>query len=321
LLRPLIVLVGPTAVGKTAVAVAVGEKLGAEIVSADSRQVYRGLDIGTAKPTLEERRRVPHHLIDVIAPDEEFGLAQFQALARAAIEDILARGKLPFLVGGTGQYVRAVTEGWNIPPVPPHWELRAELLELARQKGAAALHARLQALDPVAAAHIDPRNVRRVIRALEVGLVTGCPISEWQRKQPLDYHLLQLGLTMERSQLYQRADQRIERMIAHGLVSEVQALLAQGYDQELPAMSGLGYRQIVRYLQGHFSLEEAVTAIKRDTRRFIRHQYNWFRLSDPRIRWFDMGAGMDTIVGKVLDVVKRFLVEIGWPSVERAGEC
>jgi tRNA dimethylallyltransferase len=285
---PLIVIVGPTAVGKTRLSLRLVQEFGGEIISADSRQVYRGMDIGTAKPTLEERHRVPHHLIDVVAPDEAFTLAQYQELAYDAIGDVLARGKLLFLVGGTGQYVRAVVEGWGIPRVRPNEELRAELYRQAEIEGEEALHAHLREVDPVAAERIDPRNVRRVVRALEVYLETGQPISELQRKRPPPYRNLQVGLTMERQELYRRIDERVDRMIEEGLVEEVRRLVEQGYGYDLPSMSGLGYQQIGMYLRGQTSLEEAIQLIKRHTRRFVRHQYNWFRLDDWTIRWFDV---------------------------------
>jgi tRNA dimethylallyltransferase len=258
-----------------------------EIVSADSRLFYRGMDIGTAKPTPEERARVPHHLIDIATPDETVGLAEFKEQASAAIADIHARGKLPLLIGGTGQYVRAVVEGWRVPRVPPNTDLRAELEAQAEREGHEALHARLSRLDPIAAKKIDPRNVRRVVRALEVCLVTGRPISEQQGKQPPPYHILQIGLTMEREALYARADARIEAMMAAGLEDEVNQLVEAGYGWELPAMSGLGYGQFRPYLEGAATLKDVVIEIKRATRRFIRHQYNWFRPTDPAIRWFD----------------------------------
>jgi len=286
--NPLLVTVGPTAVGKTALALHLAEALDGEIVSADSRLFYRGMDIGTAKPTLEEQARVPHHLIDIVDPDETVGLAEFQELAYAAIDDIHARGKLPLLVGGTGQYLRAVVEGWRIPRVPPNPALRAELEAEAKRKGAEALHARLASLDPPAAERIDPRNVRRVIRALEVCLLTGRSLSRQQRKHPPPYRVLQIGLTMERAALYARADRRLEAMIAAGLVGEVRRLLGAGYGWHLPAMSGLGYAQFKPYFERNATLEEVVVEIKRATRRFIRQQYNWFRLADPAIHWFDV---------------------------------
>jgi tRNA dimethylallyltransferase len=291
--NPLLVIVGPTAVGKTALSLHLAERLSGEIVSADSRLLYRGMDIGTAKPTPEERARVPHHLIDIAAPDETVGLAEFQDLAYRAIADIQARKKLPLLVGGTGQYVRAIVEGWCIPRVPPDPALRAELEAQAEREGADPMHARLAQLDPDAAQRIDPRNVRRVIRALEVCLVTGRPISEQQRREPPPYAILQIGLTMERESLYARVDQRIEAMADAGLEDEVRRLRQAGYEWELPAMSGLGYVQFRPYFEGQATLEDIVTEIKRATRRFIRHQYNWFRLGDPAIRWFDVTQGSE----------------------------
>ena len=284
----LLVIVGPTAVGKTELSLHLAGALEGEIVSADSRLFYRGMDVGTAKPTPEERARVPHHLIDIAEPDETVGLAEFQERAYSAIADIHARGKLPLLVGGTGQYVRAVVEGWRIPRVPPDPALRAELEAQAEREGARQLHARLAQLDPNAAKRIDHRNVRRVIRALEVCLITGQPISEQQRKQPPPYRILQIGLTMERASLYARADQRVEAMMAAGLADEVRRLTEAGYGWNLPAMSGLGYVQFKPCFEGQATLEEVVVEIKRATRRFIRHQYNWFRLNDPTIRWFDV---------------------------------
>ncbi len=286
----LLVIVGPTAVGKTSLAVRLGQALGGEVVSADSRQVYRGMDIGTAKPAAEGRRQTPHHLIDIRNPDEPLSLAEYQALAYQVIDDLVARDRLPMLVGGTGQYVRAVVEGWGIPRVPPDEALRAALYAEAEATGHQALHARLRALDPVAAGRIDPRNVRRVVRALEVCLIAGRPISQLQRKRPPAYRMLQVGLTCPRAALYQRADERIDGMIAAGLVAEVRRLVEAGYDWHLPAMSGLGYREIGAFLRDETLLEEAVRNIKRETRRFIRQQYNWFRLSDPHIHWFDVEA-------------------------------
>lgn len=283
----LLVIVGPTAAGKTALSLALGQRLGGEVISADSRQIYRYMNIGTAKATPAERALAPHHLIDIVNPDEELTLAHYQALATAAIEDIWRRGRLPMLVGGTGLYIRAVVEGWTVPEVPPDAALRAALEREAALSGYEALHARLAAVDPLAAARIDARNVRRVIRALEVQQHTGAPISSLQRREPPDYGLLMLGLTLPRPALYARIDARVEAMLAQGLLEEVRWLRAQGYGDDLPSMSGLGYRQMAQHLRGEISLEEAVALIKRHTRRFVRQQYNWFRLADERIRWLD----------------------------------
>jgi tRNA dimethylallyltransferase len=294
---PLLVIVGPTAVGKTALSLHLAQVLKGEIISADSRLLYRAMDTGTAKPTPDERARIPHHMIDIADPDETVGLAQYQEQAYAAIAGVHARGNLPLLVGGTGQYVRAVVEGWRIPRVPPNLPLREELEDLVKRDGAGALHTRLAELDPTAAQRIHPRNVRRVIRALEVCLVTGQPISEQQRKQSPPYRILQIGLTMDRAALYAQADRRVEAMMAAGLEDEVRRLMEAGYGWHLPAMSGLGYVQFRPYFEGRTSLEEVVAEIKRATRRFIRHQYNWFRPDDPTIHWFDIAqAKVEEIV-------------------------
>ncbi len=286
--RVVLVVVGPTAVGKTATSLLLARELGGEIVSADSRQVYRGMDIGTAKVTPEERGDIPHHLINIRAPDETISLGEYKELADAVIADILARGRLPMLVGGTGQYVRAVVEGWQIPRVPPQPDLRRELEELAAREGKEAVFARLQALDPASAQTIDYRNLRRVIRAIEVTLVAGRPFSELQTKQPPPWRMVQIGLTRPRERLYARADARIEAMLAAGWVDEVRRLLAQGYTPDLPSFASLGYREVAAYLAGDISLDEAKARIRRATRAFIRRQYNWFRLTDPRIHWFDL---------------------------------
>ena len=282
-----LVIVGPTAVGKTALSIALGLALGGEAISADSRQVYRHMDIGTAKPTREQQAALPHHLIDMVDPDEELTLAHYKRLAAKAIEEVDARGRLPLLVGGTGLYVRALLEGWTLPAVAPDQGLRARLYAKAQTLGREALHSSLASVDPVAAQRIDPRNVRRVVRALEVHHHTGLPISQLQGKRPPGYRVLKIGLTMPRPALYERIDARLDRMIECGLVEEVRWLVDRGYGYELPSMSGLGYREIGRHLRGEATLEDAVMLIRRRTRRFVRQQYNWFRLSDPSIRWFD----------------------------------
>lgn len=283
----LIAVVGPTAVGKTAISLPLAGDLGGEIVSADSRQIYRGLDIGTDKASPAQQAQVPHHLLDVVAPDQVLTLAEYQRRAYAAIDAIHDRGRLPLLVGGSGLYVRAVLDGLGIPEAPPDEALRAELASYAAEQGALALHARLAALDPTAAQRIDHRNVRRVVRALEVCLVTGRPISELQAAAPPPYRILRIGLTRPRDALYARIDQRVDEMLARGLLAETQRLLDAGYTPQLPALTGLGYRQMIQYVQGQLSFDEAVAAIKQQTRRFVRQQYTWFRLDDPRIVWFD----------------------------------
>lgn len=281
-----LVVVGPTAVGKTAVSLDLARRFDGEIISADSRLFYRGLDIGTAKPTSAERAQVPHHLVDICDPDATLTLGEYQDRAYAAIDAVLARGRLPVVVGGTGQYVMAVVEGWGIPRVAPRPRLRQALARL--DDGEAARWLRL--LDPVAAARIDPRNVRRVIRALEVTLVSGRPITELQRKTPPPYDLLMVGFMRDREALYARIDARVETMLADGLLDEVRRLRERGYGRTLPSMSGLGYRQLLAHLEGEMTLEEAVERIKFETHRFARQQNTWFRQDDPRIRWFDAAA-------------------------------
>jgi tRNA dimethylallyltransferase len=284
----LVAIVGPTATGKTALAILLARALGGEIVSADSRQIYRRLDIGTAKPTAEERSLAPHHLIDYVEPDESYTLARYQEDAYRVIAEIRSRGRLPLLVGGTGLYVRAVLEGLTIPKVPPQADVRAELERRAKADGPIALHAELARLDPVSAARIDPRNVRRVIRALEVCLVTGRPFSEAGASAPPPWSVLRVGLTCDRAMLYERADRRIDQQITAGLVDEVRRLVAMGYGPTLPAMSSLGYREIGAHLRGELALDAAIERMKLQTHRFIRQQYTWFRPDDPAIRWLDI---------------------------------
>jgi tRNA dimethylallyltransferase len=305
---PLLVLVGQTAVGKTALSLQLATQLNGEIISADSRLFYRGMDIGTAKPTVAERTAVPHHLIDICKPDETLSLGEYQKLAYAAIERVQREGHLPILVGGTGQYVRAVVEGWGIPEVAPQPALRETLAML----GGDEVVRWLRTLDPTAAARIDPRNTRRVIRALEVTLVSGRPISELQRKTPPPYGICQIGLYRERADLYARIDARVGRMLADGLLAEVEALRQRGYGRHLPAMSSLGYQQLWAYLDGEMTLEEAVARIKFETHRFARHQAAWFRRDDPTITWF--AATRPDLETAVSAFVERWLKEMGRPS-------
>ncbi|HEY0070664.1 MAG TPA: tRNA (adenosine(37)-N6)-dimethylallyltransferase MiaA [Chloroflexia bacterium] len=274
---PLIAITGPTASGKSALALQLAEELGAEIVTADSRQVYKLMDIGTEKPSLDERARVRHHMIDLVYPDEPYTLALYQREAYATINDIVARGKLPLMAGGTPLYVNAVLEGWTIPEVEPDIQLRATLEAEAEAAGPEQLHRRLAEVDPKAAAGILPTNTRRIIRALEVIKRTGQPISAQQDKVPPPYRILTVVLRCDKPELYRRIDHRVDRQIERGLVEEVAGLHARGYGFDLPSMSGIGYRQIGEYLTGKATLEQAVQRIKWDTHAFSRHQGNWFR--------------------------------------------
>jgi len=297
----LILIVGPTAVGKTEISIQLVEHLNGEIVSADSRLFYRGMDIGTAKPTREDQARVPHHLIDIANPDEILSLAVFQQKAREAIAEIHAQGKLPFLVGGTGQYVRAVTEGWTPPEVVPNESLRNELEKMKEEKGIEWLHEKLKGLDPVAAEKIDARNYRRTIRALEVIMTTGRKFSELRGQSDSPYHLITIGLTRPREELYRRVDERIEAMFANGFLDEVKGLLDAGLSPSLPTMSAIGYRECVEVIEGKIKLEEAKQAIRRATRVFVRRQANWFKESDPNIRWFKVDEGVVEAISKYID--------------------
>ncbi len=265
-----------------------------------SRLFYRGMDIGTAKPTPQEQRRVPHHLIDVAGPDEVWSLATFQQAAQAAIASIQQRGRLPFLVGGTGQYVRSVIEGWQPPDQEADPELRRALERWAAQLGAFELHDRLAVLDPEAARNIQPQNVRRTVRALEVIFSTGRRFSEQRtRSNPL-YSLLIVGLNRPRPELYQRIDQRIQSMLDQGFVEEVKSLLEKGYSPGMPNLSAIGYREMVDYLEGLTTLAEAVVQMKRMTRQFVRRQANWFKPEDPNIHWFQVKPG-------VVQDIERFI--------------
>ena len=286
--RGLIAVVGPTATGKTRLSLELAEAVDGEIVNADSRQVYRYMDIGTAKPTGEELAHAHHHLIDIVDPDQDFNLAIYLERATEAIEDIFDSGKTPILVGGSGLYVWGLLEGLRIPNVPPDLKLRDELEREAKDKGPHALHQRLRERDPEAADRIDPRNVRRTIRALEVCINSGVPFSKLVSKEAPGFPFLVLGLGGDRQLLYDRIDARVDRMIESGFVEEVRALLDRGYALDLPAMSSVGYKQIGAYLHGDTSLEEAVQRTKYETHRLARHQGAWFKADDTRIHWFDI---------------------------------
>jgi len=307
----MIVIVGPTAVGKSELALHLAQYFPIEIISADSQQVYRYMDIGTNKPSLTERAAVPHHVIDVVEPDEDFSLAMYHQLAMEALEAIQRKGKLPLLVGGSGLYVWSLVEGWKIPQVPPDQKLRRQLEDRAEQEGSHSLYQELQDIDPVAAAKINPSNIRRIIRALEIYHTIGQPPSKLQRKEAPSFSILLIGLTRERSKLYRRIDGRVDKMIQRGLVAEVEQLLKRGYSSSLPSMSGIGYKQIGQFLRGEMTLPEAIDKIKYETHRLARHQYAWFRLNDSRIHWFDMseteGKANSDEIGVALNKVKGLI--------------
>lgn len=281
-----IAVLGATATGKTDIAIALAREFGGEVVSVDSRYLYHGLDIGTAKPSPEERQGIPHHLIDILDPRDDYSLALFQRDAYRAIEDILQRGRLPVLAGGTPLYVRAVLEGWRIPVAPPDQEFRREMEDYAHEHGAEALHQRLQSIDPVAAERTPAANVRRVIRALEIYHQTGQAMSQLEGKEPPPWDILRIGLHIERETLFARIDRRADRMLEQGLVDEVQGLLDEGIPPDCTAMQSIGYQEVVPYLRGEYDEEEMARRIKYATHRYVRHQLTWLRKT-PDIHWFD----------------------------------
>lgn len=285
-----LVLTGPTAVGKSRVAIDLAGKINAEIISADSMQIYFGMDIGTAKPSAQELRKVGHHLIDVLEPGTDYSVAEYQEKARQAIHDISQKDKLPLLVGGSGLYIRAAIDKLEFPrgtlssPARKRWE--AEL----KNVGPEALHKRLQELDAEAAKNIHPHNARRVIRALEVIESTGCLFSQFQKewsKWESVYDAEIVALSLPRDRLYAKIDARVGEMIKAGLIDETKKLVDQGYGEAITSKQALGYRQIIDYLQDQASLEECIESIKRNTRHFAKRQITWFR-KDPRIRWINV---------------------------------
>ncbi len=284
----MIVICGATATGKTALSIELSRHFDGEVVNADSRYLYRGMDIGVAKPSMAERRGVPHHLIDILDLDDPEGmsLAIFQELAFTAIDDVLARKRLPVLTGGTPLYINAVVENWRIPRVPPDEAFRARLTSEIEDNGLDTVVERLRAVDAVAAER-SGANPRRVIRALEIYAATGRPMSELEGKDPPRYRTLELGLSMPRERLYQTIDKRVDDQIARGLEREVRILLDSGIPRSNPAFSALGYRQLFPVIDGDMSLDEAIQTIKHDTHRFVRHQETWLR-KNPRIVWLDV---------------------------------
>lgn len=285
----LLVLVGPTAVGKTKLSIEMARQFDAEIISGDSMQVYRHMDIGTAKISKQEMQGIKHHLIDIHEPEYPYSVAAFQEDCRRLIPEIHARGKLPFIVGGTGLYVESVCYEYRFSEVGADEAFRQEQLDYAEQYGAEALHARLQAVDPESALRLHPNDLRRVVRALEIYHVSGTTLSSQlaSQKKESPYQLCIVGLTMDRQMLYKRIEDRIDGMLDQGLVAEVASLMERGVRSDAISMQGLGYKEISSYLRGEVSLEEAVTWLKRDTRHFAKRQLSWFRHMKD-IQWVDV---------------------------------
>lgn len=306
--KPLIVLAGPTAVGKTALSIALARAVDGEVISADSMQVYRGMDIGTAKITSQQMQGIPHHLIDILPPEEEFNVVRFQALAQEAMEGIYARGKLPVIVGGTGFYIQAITRAVDFAESETDVALREELFAFAQKRGAAALHERLAAIDPAAAEKIHENNIKRTIRALEYHAQTGRRISEHNEEQAVHtspYELYYFVLTAPRETLYKNINRRVDEMIKAGLVAEVERLRAAGLTRGIVSMQGLGYKELFAYLDGELTLPEAVEQIKRDTRHFAKRQLTWLK-REKQVVWVDKAEyGFDD--GKILEAILAML--------------
>ncbi len=307
--RKLIVILGPTGVGKSLAGVSVAEALDGEIISADSRQIYRGMDIATAKPGPEVLARVPHHLLDIVEPDEIFSAGRYREMARQVILRLYEKGKTPVVVGGTGLYIRALLYGlWQGPQA--RWDLRERLHEEERIFGPGHLHQRLVEMDPEAALRIHPRDLSKTIRALEVVLLTGIPLTQHheehrnQVRRVATGHCVIIGLRRDREDLYQQINHRVDEMVDSGLVEEVERLLRRGYHEDLPSMRGLGYRQVVGYLKGKYSLQEAIALVKRDTRHYAKRQMTWFR-KECHVRWVDLAPRDEAqkVAEKVLDTL------------------
>jgi len=287
--KPLAVIVGPTAVGKTDVSILVAKQLGGEIVSADSMQIYKFMNIGTAKPTPEEMKGVKHHMIDIVEPWQDFSVAQYQRQARDCIEGIYSRGRLPIVVGGTGLYINSLIYDLDFANTVSDPRFRAELQKLARERGKEYLYEWLKRVDPDTARRLHVNDLRRIIRALEVYHCSGKPMSEYKTgmRDAALYNLVIFGLTMPREELYRRIEKRVDMMMDEGLVDEVKGLLERGCTKEMVSMQGLGYKEVIDYLEGECTLSEAVELLKRNTRRFAKRQFTWFK-RDDRIIWMDI---------------------------------
>lgn len=290
LIRPVLFIIGPTASGKTDLSIKLAEYLDTEVISADSRYFYRMMNIGTAKPGKDETGNIIHHMIDIADPDETISVAEYKLKVTPILEGLHSRKKIPMIVGGTGQYVHAILHNWTMPVVEPDFKLREILEEYAKKNGKLRLFEVLEKIDPDAAKIIDYRNLRRTIRALEVILKTGYRFSAQRQKDLSPYSTKLIGNNWPREVLYERIDQRIKQMIDQGFIEEVEILLSKGYSIDLPSMSAIGYREIASYLQNEITLDEAIILMKRNSRRYVRRQANWFKIDDPDIKWFESKA-------------------------------
>jgi tRNA dimethylallyltransferase len=308
-MRRALIICGPTGVGKTEVAIEVAERLGGEVISADSRQVYRYLNIGTAKPTPEQREKIPHHLIDIVDPNEQFTAADYGNLARETIREVFEGGKTPIVSGGTGLYLRALTEGlFYGPPADP--EIRGQFERVADEKGEAALYQQLLQVDPEAAERIHPHDRKRIVRALEVFQICGKPLSLLQREgeyPPKEYQFIKVGLTQRREELYKKIEKRVDKMIKEGLLGEVRALIERGYDGELVPLKTVGYKEMFEHLEEKYSLKRAIELVKRNTRRYAKRQLTWFR-KDKEIHWFEIET--PKLIDKVVEEYRGGIIEV-----------
>ena len=310
--KPLIILTGPTAVGKTALSIKLARAIDGEIISADSVQVYRRMDIGSAKITKQEMEGIPHYLIDVLEPEEDFNVMVFQQMAKKAMDEIYARGKIPIITGGTGFYIQAVLNDISFTETDADDELRKKLEEEAEQNGADALHQKLQAVDPKAAEEIHPNNVKRVIRALEFYLETGKKISEHnaaERQKESPYNFAYFVLNMDRQKLYSRIELRVDQMLEAGLVEEVRQLKQEGCQKGMVSMQALGYKEILSWLNGECTFDEAISILKRDTRRFAKRQLTWFR-REKDVCWIEKEQ-YDNDEDRILNAMILILYEKG----------
>ena len=309
--RPLLILTGPTAVGKTELSIALAKKINGAVISADSMQVYRGMDIGSAKVTPEEMQGVPHYLIDVLAPEDEFHVVRFQEMAKEALQEIYEKKQIPIIAGGTGFYIQALLYDIDFTEQDEDTALRNHYAQLAEEHGNAYLHEMLRQVDPVSAEMIHANNVKRTIRALEYFEKTGEPISrhnEEERAKESPYDFRYFVLTDERAHLYERIDHRVDLMLEAGLVEEVKRLRAQGCHKGMVSMQGLGYKEILDYLEGRCSLEEAVYILKRDTRHFAKRQLTWFR-RERQVRWIELSGAPDDTSNALKQILKDCMDE------------
>jgi len=318
-MNQVIVIVGPTASGKTSLSIELAKSCNGEIISADSMQIYKHMDIGTAKPTLDEMQGIKHYLIDEILPNEDFNVVRFKELANKYIEEIIAKGKQPIIVGGTGLYISSLISNINFSESECDWELREALKKEAEDNGPQFIHDKLKLVDEQAANNIHPNNVKRVIRALEVYYQTQKPISyhnEMSRAVPSKYNFILIGLTMDRQHLYERIDKRVDIMLKNGLIEEVKALISLGFADSIISMQGIGYKEVLSYINNERTLEEAVEIIKRDSRRYAKRQITWFKRI-KEIKWFsiDNYGNTNNIVGDAITYISEILdLEDGFSS-------